>query len=171
MSQEERYGTRNGAYSAWHRARSIARFVGLERAQSLSLVDADVVLYLELDACTREPLALIETAMDVGQTHKPATATAKLAQLAGLASYTVLYSCASSPNPADPTCKDLASVRVQRTWPAPEVGWRTLTPMAWAHAILQIRHWAAERIGAEPANDPLWEKVPRQEVLFERTNP
>lgn len=167
VSQEERYGTRSREYSAWHRRNSARRFVGLEKAQLMAMVDIDACAWVEMDDATKEPLALIETALDVGQAHKADTATARLAQRANLPCYCVLYTCSSSPNPADPTCKDILRFRVRRSWPAPESGWRTITPLEWAHALLQIRAWAAERVGAAAANDTAWEKAPRQEQLFD----
>lgn len=72
--QGERYGTRDLSYSAWHRVASIRRYVGWERAQLLSMVDADCVLFLEYHHENKQPLALIEAAVDVGQDYKPATA-------------------------------------------------------------------------------------------------
>jgi hypothetical protein len=39
--QEERYNTRDRTYSAWHRRLSTRRFVGLERAQLLAMIDIE----------------------------------------------------------------------------------------------------------------------------------
>lgn len=166
MSQEERYGTRCNAYSAWHRARSIARYVGLERAQTLSMLDLDVITFLEVARGSREPLALIEVAKDCGQAEKPASSVARLAERAGLPAFTVLYRCAGRPNPADPTTEDIDSVRVKRLWPSPEHGWRQLSPAAWAKALIRIREWSAARVQAA-ANDELWEPIPTQVDLFQ----
>jgi hypothetical protein len=47
--QEEIFGNRYRAYSAWHRRVSLARFVALERAEILSMNDLDMALYLEYD--------------------------------------------------------------------------------------------------------------------------
>lgn len=77
--QEERYGTRDRTYSAWHRRLSTRRFVGIDRAQLLAMIDLDASLYVEYDDRTKEPVALIETARDVGQEHKPVTVTRRLA--------------------------------------------------------------------------------------------
>lgn len=44
--QEERYGNRDRTYSAWHRRLSTRRFVGLERAQLLAMIDLDAALYV-----------------------------------------------------------------------------------------------------------------------------
>lgn len=151
--QEERYGTRDRTYSAWHRRLSTRRFVGMERAQSLAMIDLDAALYVEYDDGTKEPVALIETAMDVGQRHKSATVTMKLAKLSGLPCYCVLYSCADTPNPADPVWPDISSFRVKRLWPKPELTWRTIQPKDWAGALLQIRAWASKRMDIQAAND------------------
>lgn len=65
--QEEQYGTRDLTYSAWHRRLSTRRFVGIERAQALAMIDLDAALYIEYDQGSKHPVALIETARDVGQ--------------------------------------------------------------------------------------------------------
>jgi hypothetical protein len=154
LSHEERYGgARASEYSAWHRRRSVARFVGSEKAQLLSLIDVDGALFLEFCDETKEPLALIETARDVGQARKVATVTARLAQRAGLPSYTVLYRLSDKANPADPAVKDVAAFRLKRTWPYPESGWRTLTPQEYCDALLKIRAWSAGKLDKQAAND------------------
>jgi hypothetical protein len=139
MSQEERYGSRDLSYSAWHRVRSICRYVGLEAAQSLTMIDQDVTLFLEVESATREPLALIEVAIDVGQSRKPASSTARLAARSGLPAFCVLYRHCSQPNPADKREADIDRFRVRRIWPFPEHEWRELTPVEWAQGLLQIR--------------------------------
>src|SRR5581483_3975882 len=123
VSREERYGTRCNAYSAWHRVRSIARYVGMERAQTLSMLDLDVITFLEVARDSREPLALIEVAKDCGQPDKPASSVARLAARARLPAFTVLYRCATPRNPADPSTPDIEGLRVKRLWPSPEHGW------------------------------------------------
>ena len=47
--QEEKYGTRDRAYSAWHRRKSTRRFIGIEHAQLLAMIDLDASLYVEYD--------------------------------------------------------------------------------------------------------------------------
>lgn len=150
---EQRYPITDRAYSAWHRRFSIARYVGIERAQLLSMIDLDAALYVEYDDRTREPLALIETARDVGQEWKSASVTQRLAKRAKLPCYCLLYSCANDPNPADPRYRDISQLRVRRVWPKAEAGWRTLTPGAWAEALLQIRVWSARQLDLSAAND------------------
>lgn len=154
---EEIYGTRDRSYSAWHRRLSLRRFIGLERAQLASMIDLDACVYCEFDAATREPLALIETAMDRGQGQKAASVTRRLAQRAMIPAYVVLYHLGAERNPADPNYWDIDSFRVKRLWPKPEREWRTLSPDEWAKAIVQIREWATKRLDAQAANDPVYE--------------
>lgn len=165
--QEERYGTRDRTYSAWHRRLSTRRFVGLERAQLLSMIDLDASLYVEYDDETKEPLALIETARDVGQQFKPATVTTLLAQRAGLPAYVVLYANSNKRNPADQRWQDIDRFRVRRMWPRPEPAWRTLAPKEWAQALVQIRDWVSARLDREAANDECFEKPVKQTKLFD----
>jgi hypothetical protein len=160
--QEERYGTRDRTYSAWHRRNSTRRFVGMERAQLLAMIDLDGALYCEFDGETSEPLALIETALDKGQDRKAATVTRRLAARARLPAYTVLYAPARYRNPADPSQYDIERFRVRRLWPSPERAWRTLNPLEWAEALLQIRAWAAQREDAIAANDPDYDLSDRE---------
>lgn len=154
--QEERFSLKDRAYSAWHRRLSTRRFVGIERATRLSMIDLDAALYVEYDDKSREPLALIETARDVGQGHKVATVTAKLARRARLPAYVLLYQTGKQANPADQRYPDIDRFRVRRIWPSPESGWRTLTPQEWAQALLEIRDWSADRLDVQAANDSSW---------------
>ena len=149
--QEERYGTRDRAYSAWHRRLSIRRFVGIERAQLLAMIALDASLYVEFDRDEKEPVALIEIARDVGQSYKCATVTARLAHLAGLPCYCVLYTLAEDANPADPSWPDIARFRIRRLWPNPEPEWRVVSPQQWAEALLRVRSWKAAKLDRESA--------------------
>lgn len=154
--QEEIFGTRDLTYSAWHRRLSTRRFVGIANAELLSMIDLDGVLYCEFDARTSEPLALIETAIDEGQSSKAATVTRRLAQRARVPAYVVLYRPSSLPNPANPAERDITQFRVRRLWPSPEGQWRTLDPKEWALALVQIRKWSEMRLDAGAANDSSW---------------
>lgn len=82
MSRKERCGYRDLTYSMWHR--------NIEDYDQCTLpyVDIDAVEYCQ--KC-KEPLALIETAQDVGQEFKATTVMRKLAAKAGLPAYLVLY--------------------------------------------------------------------------------
>ena len=144
--QEEVYNTRDRSYSAWHRRLSTGRYVGIERAQLLAMIDLDASLYVEYDNGTKEPLALIETARDVGQSYKTATVTLKLAQRAKLPCFVILYTLSDNENPADKKWKDIDRFRVMRLYPKREYAWRTLTPQIWAESLLKMREWKARQI-------------------------
>lgn len=148
MPQREVFGTRDRSYSAWHRIDSIRRFVGIEKAQALGLIDLDASLYVEYDDNTKDPLILIETAMDNGQDIKPATVTARLAQRCTptVLAYVLLYKLSDVSNPADPTCKDIVSFRAQQLHPVKEREWTTFTPKQWAAYLLVLREWASKQI-------------------------
>lgn len=146
MAQEEKYNNRNRHYSAWHRRLSTGRFVGIEKAQLLAMIDLDASLYVEYDDGTKEPVALIETAQDVGQVYKTATVTAKLACRANLPCYVVLYTLSDKLNPADRKWKDISEFRARRLFPRPETDWRVFSPNEWAHVLLTIRERGAEYI-------------------------
>ena len=135
MSQKERSGIRDLSYSSWHRTESIARFVG-KRAKEIAAIDIDFLEYH--DSC-KAPLALIETALDTGQSHKPIRMTLNLAKRAHIACYVVLYTLATRDNPADSKYKDIASLRVKRYWPKPHKQWHILTPQEWSEELLNLR--------------------------------
>lgn len=141
MSQEERYGNRDGAYSAWHRRSSTGRYVGIERAQTLAMIDIDATLYVEYDDGTKEPIALIETAQDIGQDYKNATVTRNLARRSNLPGLVVLYRCSDMPNPADLRYQDIEKFRVKRIYPQEETKWRELTPSEYAALLCRMREW------------------------------
>mgnify|MGYP003563692217 FL=1 len=146
MSQEERHGTRDRSYSAWHRRQSTRRYIGIEKATLLAMIDLDASLYVEYDDGTKEPLALIETAQDVGQVYKSATVTCNLAKMANLPCYVVLYTLSPDLNLADPEWLDIASFRIKRLYPAPEKEWRIVTPQEWAQGLLRMREWKAGKL-------------------------
>lgn len=162
MPQEEQYAARDLTFGIWRRVRSLARFVGLERASLAAAIDIDAMVFLDING-DKQPLALFELARDVGQHHKTTTAIAALARRAGVPAYCVLYRQASVANPCDPRALDIASFRVRRIHPRPESEWRTLPPAAFAEAIIQIRAWSARRLDAErltAANDPRYDDWP-----------
>jgi hypothetical protein len=148
MAQEETYGTRDRSYSAWHRRKSTQRFVGIEKAQTLAMIDLDVSLWVEYDDGTKEPLALIETAMDVGQSFKPASVTQNLARrcVPTLPAYVLLYMLSADANPFAPDFKDISQFRYRRIWPEPEASWTIVTPAEWAALLVQLRQWSAKRV-------------------------
>src|SRR5258708_13885845 len=120
MSQEERFGTRDRTYSAWHRRASLGRFIGADRAQLVSMCDIDAALWLEHDDLTKEPLALIETARDLGQPFKSGTVLLHLARRARLPAYVVRFRIVDRTNPPDAPCQDLVPFPVRPISPPPE---------------------------------------------------
>ena len=147
--QEEKYGIRDRSYSAWHRRISTRRYIGIEKAQLLAMIDLDASLYVEYDDGTKEPIALIETAQDIGQPYKSATVTTKLSERSNLPCFVVLYKLATFQNPADSKWKDIEQFRVKRLFPKPEKEWRTMTPEEWAINLLKMREWSANNIDLE----------------------
>jgi hypothetical protein len=149
MPQHEVYGQRDLSYSAWHRAKSTQRYVGIELAGLLSMIDLDASLWVEYDEDTKVPLALIETAIDKGQQFKPTTVTLNLAVRAGLPCYTLLYKLSEKKNPANLNYQDIEQFRVKRLNPNPEREWTIVTPEQWAQNLLKLRKWAAAKLDRE----------------------
>lgn len=145
MSQEEKTGRRDAHYSVWHRANSTRRYVGLEDAQLLGMVDIDVTLYTEFPTGEKVALAFVETARDTGQEFKSATVLRDVAKRSNLPAYIALYSVGTTPNPADPRVEDIVQFRVRQIWPEPATRWHTMTPQQWAEALLRIRRRASRQ--------------------------
>jgi len=112
----------------------------------------DASLYVEYDDGSKEPLALIETAKDVGQAHKTATVTYKLAKRAKMPCFVVLYTLSANLNPADNNWFDIQQFRVKRLYPKYENSWRVLSPIEWAETLLKLRKWTGERLDQELFN-------------------
>lgn len=149
MTQEERYNHRERSYSAWHRRNSTRRYIGIENAQLLAMIDLDASLYVEYDDGDKEPLALIETARDIGQTYKSAAVTLNLARRADLPCFVVLYTLSDKRNPVDSNWPDISQFRVMRLYPKRETTWRVLTPQEWADTLLRLRAWKASKLDGE----------------------
>jgi hypothetical protein len=149
MAQEEVYNERDRSYSAWHRRLSTRRFIGIEKAQTLAMIDLDASLYVEYDDGTKEPLALIETARDVGQEYKNATVTKKLAERANIPCLVVLYRLSETLNPADTTHRDINQFRIKRLYPKPENAWRIITPQDYATMLVRLREYKASQLDEE----------------------
>lgn len=107
----------------------------------LAMIDLDASLYVEYDDGTKEPLALIEAARDVGQTFKTATVTKKLAArcVPVLPAFCLLYKTGSTPNPADNQWRDIIQFRYKQIHPVLDLNWITVTPLAWAEKLLSLR--------------------------------
>ncbi len=148
----ERYLIRDRAYGAWHRTKSIGRFLDDAQARSMTMADLDSVLFVEYGHCSKLPLALVEVGRDIGQ-EKPTGVILELARLANLPAFVALYSLSERANPASPAWCDIDEFRVKRVWPNPERGWRTLSPSEWAEALVKIRDWQFRRFSAEVAEN------------------
>lgn len=148
--QQERYSDRRQDYSAWHRSKSICRYVTEEQAKALSMIDLDLPVYVEYANDGKRPLALIELAQDVDQDFKTATVTLNLAKRADIPCYVVLYELSDQPNPADPKWKDIKAFRIKRLYPQPEKDWRFLTPQEWSAGLLKIREFAEAHTKSHP---------------------
>lgn len=170
MSQEERFGKRCGAYSAWHRRHSTARFVGVQEAMSLSMIDVDGVLFDEYDDHGKEPLLLVESARDeLNGRVKPTTCLTALARRAGIPAYLVLYTLSDSPNPASRSDRDISVFKVRRLWPDPEPALATLTPQQWATRLLHVRKEECARLNREPKERVQAEPTPqRPQSVYEQ---
>ena len=148
--QEEQHLIRDRAYGVWHRSRSISRFIGHRKAQSLTMADLDSVLFVEYGYDGKMPLALVEVAQDIGQ-EKPTGVIRELAKMSNLPAFVALYTPAPRANPASRAWHDIDQFRVKRVWPRPEPDWRTLSPAEWANALLQIRDWQLRRFSSMSA--------------------
>ena len=146
MPHEERFGSRDLTYSAWHRRESIQRFVGLDAAQTMCMVDLDVPIYLEYDDGTFEPLILIEVAIDCGQDRKSHTVTKRLAMRADLPAFVVLYQKSLEPNPAKISEKDIEGFRVKRIWPGREREWKRMLPEPYAQWLWDLRRRLSAKV-------------------------
>jgi hypothetical protein len=128
------------------------RVAGICRAPStLSVIDVDHALWVEYADGTKEPLMLIESALDVGQDRKATSVIRHLAERANLPAYTVLYTPAVHANAGDRRVADIERFRVRRVWPDAKLEWRTLTPQQWAERLLVIRARGAARLDHEKA--------------------
>lgn len=146
--QEEKYGTRDMSYSAWHRRNSTQRFIGIENAQLLSMIDLDVMMFVEYDESSRWPVALIEVAQDVGQSYKTATVTKNLAIMAKIPSAVLLYRLSKDENPGAPGYKDIEMFRYKRIYPDEQYQWTECTPELWAKNLIEIRKAGAKTVDA-----------------------
>lgn len=97
MSREERWGTRDIAFSRWHRA--IPR-------DDYTWIDIDHCAYC--DEC-KEPLYLFELAKDVGQAYKATAVTRGVANRLGVPALLVLYSTSDD--------EEIAGFRIRRVAP------------------------------------------------------
>lgn len=149
MAQDEITGKRNPAYSAWHRRKSISRFVNEEKAELLGMIDIDVALYVDYANNSKEPLLLMETAQDIGQDHKPTTVLRRLAEKCDpvVPAILLLYTCGEKASPASAPgedAKDITRFRYRIIHPK-ETEWITVSPREWAEKLCDYRRQSYER--------------------------
>lgn len=134
----ERTGKRELVYSAWHRQESIRRYIPIVDAARLGMVDIDALEY-EADN-GNSPVALIETALDRGQMFKPAHATAKLAERAGIPAYVVLFTPSDRANPRSRFGEpDIERFRVAPALDQTSTTWEVMTPSEYAQFLVDLR--------------------------------
>lgn len=131
MSDTERWGTRDLTYSNWHRVESIQRFLTMDDAKRLTMIDLDGLEYCK--RC-RECVGVIEAAQDVGQTFKPSIVTRKLAIRLGVPGLLIFWRPTEARNGDHP---DIDRFRVQLIAPEfqPE---RELTPQQFALWLVRL---------------------------------
>lgn len=120
MSHKEMYGNRPSSYSGWHRPGSISRFISGPQARSLSMVDIDAQFWLECRGSNREPLFVLETAIDKGHDSKLISALRNYARrcIPRLEAYLVFYTLSSNMIPdIDFETQDIRSFRVRQVFP------------------------------------------------------
>lgn len=116
----ERYGTRDLAYSQWHRL----------QGDHLAYIDIDSLEYCNI--CKR-PLALIELAQDVGQQHKSTSVMKRLAFMSNLPAYLVLYK-----KPAV-DASEILGFRVKQLLPFQAADFLIMTPIEYRSFLNQLR--------------------------------
>lgn len=131
--QYERTGIRDLAYSNWHRQACPER---------VSMIDVDGLEYCR--RC-RTPLALIETALDYGQSVKPTTALEALSLAANVPAFCVLYAKSDEPCDFDRRKKcrrigcshGIAAFRVRRIRPN-STGYMPWTPVEFCDFLVRL---------------------------------
>jgi len=138
VSAFERHGTRDLAFSRWHRQALPA---------TCGMIDIDC---LEYCARCRTPLFLVETAQDVGQALKVTTVLENHARSANLPAYCVLYAKTDETCPSDRRCRDdrcahgIRAFRVRQVSPT-KSDWQARTPAEFAQFVMQF-HRAHDEI-------------------------
>lgn len=146
MSREEKYGDRDLTYSLWHRKLP---------EDWLTQIDLDYIVWVEYRDETREPLALIEEARDIGQ-NKTTTVTAGLGQRANLPAYRLLWTpgkilehniiCPKCNGTGEIATYDIVQFRTKLVYP---LGGEEaiLTPEQWHNFLKNLRtqyKWSSE---------------------------
>lgn len=120
MSDNERTGWRDRAYSAWHRA----------LPWHLGLIDIDGVEYCKAPYCGKI-VALYELCADLTREDKDYAKTLQLAKRADVRAYVVLYQPLGQ--------SDVSAFRVRIVHPYLEPRFRELTPDEWMAELKSLR--------------------------------
>lgn len=139
MTNRERTGFRDAAYSAWHRSALV---------DSAQFMDID---WIERCHTCHHTLAIYETAFDNGkQDAKAYYATREIALRAGLPGFLVLYQTDRSGR--------ISAFRVKRIAPGePDDDFVVFTPDEWAERLRRFRicHPIARREQTPPTSEPV----------------
>jgi hypothetical protein len=92
---------------------------------------------VEYNPITKEPVALIETAI-YGRSHKAATITRNLALMAGIPAYVVRYVESDTQNPANEKWPDIKEFHVRRIAPDYSES-RVMTTEEYAEFLVSLR--------------------------------
>jgi hypothetical protein len=149
--QKEMYGTRDLSFSAWHRRDSIKRFIDYKDAEKLSMIDLDSACFIEWEDNFKEPIAIIEAAIDHGQ-YKHARIIQRLAEKADIYGLLLLYKLSNERNPVDKTVFDIMRFKVKVLYPKESDGFAIFTPKQWAESLVEMRKYALSQIHNQIAN-------------------
>ena len=131
--------------AAWHRPKSIERFVGTQAAKAMKQIDVDATIWVEF-AGRCDILLLIEYAYDTGQDLKFHHVLQRLAERADVPALVVLYkNHPSRRSPSNNSKPDIASFRVKWIYPKLSASWMEMTPRAYAKYLDHWRFKAAAR--------------------------
>jgi hypothetical protein len=113
----------------------------------MASIDLDAVQFAEMDDGTKVPLALLEVALDKGQAWKAATCTQKLAEMAGVPAFCVLFKMSDKANPtAVDGAPDIESFRARCLWPRQDKEWTSYSPQQWAEKLLRVREYSRKQL-------------------------
>lgn len=142
---EEQYGNRDGEllYSRWHRPASMRRFVGVDVADAMSMINIDHIYRCDRWAsycghCRRTQL-IVESALDFGQSDKVARVTARLAsdlRIPAVALVALITPTADG--------QDIERFRVKQVAPLGAIherlrGWQEFSPQKYVDLLVWFR--------------------------------
>jgi hypothetical protein len=151
--EKERFHHRDLTYSVWHRTESIGRYIGNDRGRQLLMVDIDAIFYVEFQGRTNRPVALVEEARDIGQSHKWSEVIANLAKMAKIPALTVLWRpSATQRNPATgDQYPDIERFRVRpMNMKKNAMGFAVYSPVDYANLLLELRDYQESGYQPEP---------------------